>query len=175
MRLLALVLLLLAPLGSGRAAEGQAPPAAPGGAQRNAQDGVKSGAAGGGSTVSFQVSDERDPAEVSEDTVIFIGGQQVAHFILDPQHDSETQTITVPAAAQYDYAMCGRITILRDDGSHEQHVVDGGATLKGVNGGQYRALAANDFTIFYIAAANDPAPVPPADAHHTNACSLPVV
>jgi hypothetical protein len=125
--------------------------------------------------VTFQVLDETDPQEISEDTVIFIDGHQVAHFVLDHEHPSSTATINLPAAPQYDYALCGRITIVRPDGAPEQRIVDGGATLKNVNGHLFRALAGGDFTIFYLADAHaeDPAAIP-ADAHHTNACSLPV-
>jgi hypothetical protein len=125
--------------------------------------------------VAFQVLDETDPQEISEDTVIFIDGHLVAHFVLDHEHTTSTATINLPAAAQYDYALCGRITIARPDGTPEQRIVDGGATLKDVNGHLFRALAAGDFTIFYLADARqtDPTAAPP-DVHHTNACSLPV-
>lgn len=129
----------------------------------------------GAGMVSFTVTDERDPFEISEDTVLFIGGRQVAHFMLDAGHETQTRSVTIPAAPQYEYALCGRITITRPDGTHEQHVVDGGATLKSINGHALRALAAGDFTIFYLAEASDDNPMPPRDAHHTNACSLPVV
>ncbi len=125
-------------------------------------------------TVSFQVMDETDPAEIGEDTVIFINGEQVAHFVLDKLHAAETQTITIPAVARYDYALCGRSTVTTPDGGREQRVVDGGASLTAVNGHVFRALAAADFTIFYLADASEEMPNPPADARHTNACSLPV-
>jgi hypothetical protein len=124
--------------------------------------------------VSFQVEDETDPAEISEDTVIFIDGHLVAHFVLDKAHPIQTATINLPQAAHYDYALCGRITVTRLDGGQEQRVVDGGATLTEVNGHVFRALAAGNFTIFYLADAKDPQPLPPKDARHTNACSLPV-
>ncbi len=122
----------------------------------------------------FQVLDETAPTEISEDTVIFIDGHLVAHFVLDKQHTSVVADVTVPAAAQYDYALCGRITIARPDGQQEQRVVDGGATLKDVNGHLFLALEASDFTIFYLADARQNPQDPPKDVHHTNACSLPV-
>jgi hypothetical protein len=131
-------------------------------------------AAAAPAAVSFQVLDETAPTEVSEDTVIFIDGRQVAHFVLDKQHTSILADVTVPAAAQYDYALCGRITIARPDGQQEQRVVDGGATLKDVNGHLFLALEASDFTIFYLADARQNPQDPPKDVHHTNACSLPV-
>jgi hypothetical protein len=124
--------------------------------------------------VSFQVEDETDPAEISEDTVIFIDGHLVAHFVLNKEHPIQTATINLPAAAQYDYALCGRITVARPDGGQDQRVVDGGATLTDVNNHLFRALAAGNFTIFYLADSKDPEPLPPKDARHTNACSLPV-
>jgi hypothetical protein len=125
-------------------------------------------------TVTFQVLDETAPQEISEDTVIFIDGQQVAHFVLDRSHTSSIADVTLPAAAQYDYALCGRITIAKPDGQQEQRVVDGGATLKSVNGRLFLALEAGDFTIYYLADAKIDPQDPPRDVHHTNACSLPV-
>ena len=124
--------------------------------------------------VSFQVIDETDPAEISEDTVIFVDGHLVAHFVLDNQHPVQTADINLPALPHYEYALCGRITVRRPDGTQEQRVVDGGATLTDVNGHLFRALAAGDFTIFYLADAKQDPPEPPKDVRHTNACSLPV-
>ena len=125
-------------------------------------------------TVAFQVIDETDPQEISEDTVIFIDGHQVAHFVLDRAHAAIVADIALPAAPHYDYALCGRITIALPDGRQEERVVDGGATLTVVNGKLFRALAANDFSIFYLADARQDQQDPPKDARHTNACSLPV-
>jgi hypothetical protein len=124
--------------------------------------------------VSFQVIDETDPQEVSEDTVIFLNGQQVAHFKLDHTHSYSVADINAPAKGPYEYALCGRITVTLPDGTTAQRVVDGGATLKDVNGHVFRALAANDFSLFYLADAKDDPPLPPTDARHTDACSLPV-
>lgn len=123
---------------------------------------------------SFQVIDETDPQEVSEDTVIFLNGVQVAHFKLDHSHNYSIADIKAPGPGPYEYALCGRITVSLPDGQQEQRVVDGGATLKDVNGHVFRALAANDFSLFYLADAQANPPLPPADARHTDACSLPV-
>jgi hypothetical protein len=130
--------------------------------------------AGGPRVVHFQVEDETDPQEVSEDTVIFLNGQQVAHFKLDHSHNYSVADITAPAQGPYEYALCGRITVSLPDGQTQQKVVDGGATLKDVNGHLYRALAADDFSLFYLADSLADPPLPPADARHTDACSLPV-
>jgi hypothetical protein len=138
-----------------------APPPAPGGK-----------AAGG--NVAFQVIDETDPQEISEDTVIYVDGHQVAHFILDRVHTAITADINLPTAPHYDYALCGRITVALPDGRQEERIVDGGATLTAVDGKLFRALAANDFSIFYLADAREESQDPPKDARHTNACSLPV-
>ncbi len=124
--------------------------------------------------VHFQVIDETDPQEISEDTVIFLNGVQVAHFKLDRAHGYSVADVVAPAKGPYDYALCGRITVALPDGQPEQRVVDGGATLSEVAGHTFRALAANDFTMFYLADSLANPPLPPKDARHTDACSLPV-
>ena len=131
-------------------------------------------ASAGGGPVHFQVEDETDPQEVSEDTVIFLNGQLVAHFKLDQAHRFSVAAINAPAKGPYEYALCGRITISLPDGQTQQKVVDGGATLSDVSGHVFRALAANDFSLFYLADSKADPPLPPADARHTDACSLPV-
>jgi len=125
-------------------------------------------------TINFRVVDETDPQEISEDTVLFIDGKQVAHYQLDRTHLTSVAQITLPKADHYDYALCGRITVLLPDGSTQQKIIDGGATLHHPEGILYRALAADDFTIFYLADSRADPPNPPYDAHHTDACSLPV-
>jgi hypothetical protein len=131
-------------------------------------------AAVAGTAGTFQVIDETDPQEISEDTVIFLNGKLVAHFRLDRSHTYSIAEIAAPAQGPYDYALCGRITVALPDGQQEQRVVDGGASLKDVKGHVFRALAANDFSIFYLADAQENPPLPPPDARHTDACSLPV-
>ena len=129
---------------------------------------------GGPRVIHFQVEDETDPQEVSEDTVIFLNGQQVAHFKLDHAHNYSVADISAPAQGPYEYALCGRITVSLPDGQTQQKVVDGGATLSDVSGRLFRALAANDFSLFYLADSRADPPLPPSDARHTDACSLPV-
>jgi hypothetical protein len=131
-------------------------------------------AAPAGGTVHFQVFDEMDRQEVSEDTVIFINGRLVAHFKLDKGNPAVTADVEIEAAKTYDYALCGRITIARPDGTTEQHVVDGGGTVPEVAGRTFLALAASDFTIFYLLDSQSKSPMPPEGVHRSNACSLPV-
>ncbi len=131
-------------------------------------------AAWAGPTVRFQVIDETDPQEISEDTVVFLNGQLVAHFKLDRIHNYSVANVTAPGQGPWDYALCGRITVALPDGQQEQRVVDGGATLAAVDGRVFRALAANDFKLFYLADSQANPPLPPKDARHTDACSLPV-
>lgn len=113
-----------------------------------------------------------DPSEISEDTVLFVDGHQVARFRLDAQHHEGSAEIDVPDTKLHMYALCGRITLLRPDGGTEQRVVDGGGILHDPDGHTFQALAAGDFHIFYLAQASDPQP--PADARHVGACDLPV-
>jgi hypothetical protein len=127
-----------------------------------------------GPGVRFQVVDETDPQEISEDTVVFLNGQLVAHFKLDRIHNYSVANVTAPDKGPWDYALCGRITVALPDGQQEQRVVDGGATLNAVDGRVFRALAADDFKLFYLADSQANPPLPPKDARHTDACSLPV-
>ena len=120
----------------------------------------------------FVVLDRADPREISEATEIFVNGQKIAHFELDAAHRAAQARVTVPAAAAYSYALCGRITIRRPDGAIEQHVVDGGGQFATLDGRHLVALAAEDFQVFYLADETDPSPAPP---RATSQCPRPEV
>ena len=122
-------------------------------------------------TVRFTITDGTDPREWSEDTQIFINGEMIAHFRLDAAHPIERIDATVPRAPVYEYALCGRITILRPDGQREIHIVDGGGKLAAVDGRTFQALAAADFTVFYLAEETGRRP---PDLHKTALCSEPI-
>jgi hypothetical protein len=124
-------------------------------------------------SISFHISDETDPAEVTEATTVFINGQLVAHFELNAQHPFSDVSVTVPIADRYDYALCGRITIRAPDGHSETHVLDDGATLLNPQGRHLEALAADGFTTFFLAERNGSATLAPSDLHRTNVCSIP--
>ncbi len=130
--------------------------------------------AGAAAAARFTVLDLVDPAEISEDTVLFVDGHQVARFHLDQAHPRGEAAVSVSDGPRHDYALCGRITLRRPDGSAEQRVVDGGGTLTDPDGQVFQALAGNDFRLYYLAPADDPRPDIPADAHRSNACDLPV-
>ena len=70
--------------------------------------------------------------------------------------------MTVPAAASHTYALCGRVTIRHDNGETITREVDGAGRLSDVTDRDYEAVAANDFTAFYlrdITAGRAPAPM----------------
>jgi len=129
----------------------------------------------GAATVTFNIADATDPAEVTEATTVFINGKLVAHFELSANHPYDEVQVTVPAAAQYDYALCGRITVRAEDGHSETHVLDDGATLQDPSGRHLEALAMDGFTTFYLGERRGilNAPVP-HDLHRTNVCSIPI-
>jgi len=127
-----------------------------------------------GATVSFHITDETDPAEVTEATTVFINGQLVAHFELNATHAFGDTAVTIPAAQHYDYALCGRITIRAPDGHSETHVLDDGATMTNPDGRRLEALASDGFTTFFLAERSGPAATAPVDLHKTNVCSIPV-
>ncbi len=126
-----------------------------------------------GTTVSFQISDETDPAEITEATTVFINGQLVAHFELSATHPSGNVAVTVPAADRYEYALCGRITIRASDGHSETHVLDDGATMTDPAGRNLEALASDGFTTFFLAERSAGPAGAPADLHKTNVCAIP--
>ena len=124
-------------------------------------------------TVSFQVSDETDPAEITEATTVFINGKLVAHFELSATHPYGSVAVTVPAADRYEYALCGRITIRAPDGHSETHVLDDGATMGDPSGRNLEALASDGFTTFFLAERSLGPAGAPADLHKTNVCAIP--
>jgi hypothetical protein len=126
-------------------------------------------------TVTFSIADATDPAEVTEATTVFVNGKLVAHFELSATHPFDEVEVTVPEAPHYDYALCGRITILAADGHSETHVLDDGATLTDPAGRHLEALAADGFTTFYLGERIGDAGTPaPKDLHRTNVCSIPI-
>jgi hypothetical protein len=129
----------------------------------------------GGGTVTFNIADATDPAEVTEATTVFVNGKLVAHFELSAAHPYEEVEVTVPQAPRYDYALCGRITIRAADGHSETHVLDDGATLVEPAGRHLEALAADGFTTFYLGERIGESGTPaPHDLHRTNVCSVPI-
>jgi hypothetical protein len=120
------------------------------------------GAASAGEPVSFRIHDHRDPVEVDEVTRVYIDGEHVGTFRLGPEREDAMITVTVPAADTHRYALCGRVTIRREDGSTVTREVNGAGVLSDVAGRDYDAVAAGDFTIFYlrdITVGRPPAPV----------------
>ncbi len=125
-------------------------------------------------TVSFHLSDQTDPAEITEATTVFVNGQLVAHFELSAEHPLADVAVRIPAADRYEYALCGRITIRAADGHSETHVLDDGATMPDPNGRHLEALASDGFTTFFLAERRGESAPAPADLHKTNACSIPI-
>jgi len=125
-------------------------------------------------TITFHISDETDPAEVTEATTVFINGRLVAHFELSAAHPFADVAVTVPEAGSYEYALCGRITIRAADGHSETHVLDDGATLPNPAGRHLEALAADGFTTFFLGERSLGPAASPVDLHKTNVCSIPI-
>jgi hypothetical protein len=129
----------------------------------------------GAPTVTFDIADATDPAELAEATTVFINGKLVAHFELSADHPFDVVKVTVPQADTYDYALCGRITVRAEDGHSETHVLDDGATLQDPAGRHLEALAMDGFTTFYLGERGGELGTPaPRDLHRTNVCSIPV-
>jgi len=112
--------------------------------------------------VQFRIHDQRDPAEVDEVTLVYVDGEQVGTFRLGPQQQQDTLAVTVPATASHTYALCGRVTIRHQDGETITREVNGAGRISDVANRDFDAVAAKDFTIFYlrdVTAGRAPAPV----------------
>ena len=129
--------------------------------------------AAGTTLVSFHLSDQTDPAEITEATTVFVNGHLVAHFELSADHPYADVAVSVPSAERYEYALCGRITIRAADGHSETHVLDDGATMPDPTGRHLEALASDGFTTFFLAERSDGQSPAPTDLHRTNVCSIP--
>jgi hypothetical protein len=130
---------------------------------------------GATATVTFDIADATDPAEVTEATTVFINGKLVAHFELSATHPYDVVRVTIPQAQHYDYALCGRITVRAEDGHSETHVLDDGATLTEPSGRHLEALAMDGFNTFYLGERGGDIGAPaPRDLHRTNVCSIPI-
>lgn len=108
-------------------------------------------AAATGQTATFRIHDHLDEAEVEETTSVYIDGVLVRVIHLDAGHTDEV--FEVPASAgdsAVSYALCGQIAIKRPSGLEELHEVDGSGVLQDVAGRDYDAVAALDFTLFYL-------------------------
>jgi hypothetical protein len=99
---------------------------------------------------SFRIHDQRDPAEIDEVTRVYIDGAHVGTFRLGPDREHDMLTVTVVPAPQHRYALCGQVTLRRPDGSVITREVNGAGTITDVAGREYDAVAANDFTAFYL-------------------------
>ena len=107
-------------------------------------------AAWAGEPVSFRIHDHRDPIEVDEVTLVYIDGEHVGTFHLGPEREDAELTVTVPSADSHRYALCGRVTVRREEGGTITREVNGAGTLSDVADRDYDAVAAGDFTIFYL-------------------------
>ena len=108
-------------------------------------------------SINFHVSDQTDPAEITEATTVFVNGQLVAHFELSAEHPFAEVSVNIPAA-----------------GRCETHVLDDGATMPDPSGRHLEALASDGFTTFFLAERRGEGAPPPSDLHKTNACSIPI-
>ena len=100
--------------------------------------------------VSFRIHDRLDPVEIEETTSVYIDGQLIRTVHLDERHPHAIVEVRVEAGANPTYALCGSITVREPDGDVEMHTVDGSGTLTDVADRDFDAVAANDFTVFYL-------------------------
>ena len=110
----------------------------------------------------FTVHDKRADRELSERTELYVDGRRVAAFALDAAHDQVSLPVTVaplPGVApggrvgpdRHSYVLCGLVTVRNAGGAPEVHEVNGTGILLDPAGRSFEALAADNFTLFYLA------------------------
>ncbi len=119
----------------------------------------------------FRIHDHRDPAEVEETTGVYVDGREVATFRLGPEREDDVVEVAVSGGGEHSYALCGRITIRRLDGTVETREVNGAGHLADVADRDFDAIAAADFTIFYLRDVTAGRPPAPMSAEPRRGCT----
>ncbi len=83
-------------------------------------------------------------------TRVYIDGQLIGTFRLDAGHDDAVMPITTDDRVSHVYALCGRISVRGSDGGVTVREVNGAGTLSDVAGRDFDAVAAGDFTQFFL-------------------------
>ncbi len=120
--------------------------------------------------VTFRVHDHRDPAEIEETTYLYVDGREVASFRLGPDRDDAVATVAVDHDGEHRYALCGRITIRGEDGGAVVREVNGAGTIADVADRDFDAIAANDFTVFFLRDITPGRPPAPVTAEPRRGC-----
>jgi hypothetical protein len=103
-----------------------------------------------GEQATFRVHDRLDTNEIEETTSLYIDRELVRIIHLDATHPYEVVTIAVTGGSAPSYALCGSVTVRALDGNPETHEVDGSGILTDVAGRDFDAVAAQDFTLFFL-------------------------
>lgn len=107
-------------------------------------------------SASFTVTDERAPEEISEVSRLYLDGNLVATFRLGLSSAQERKVIPLPAGRfDFDYALCGEITIVHD-GHQETHQVSSEGHLHHPEDHVLDAVGTDNFTDFFLIDYNDP-------------------
>ena len=108
----------------------------------------------------FTIVDEVAPVELAETTQSYVDDRLVASFRL--RADGRKRVVVSDAVpdpnAAHRYAICGTITVAAPGHAPETHQVDSSGVIADVEGRQYEALGAADFTFFYLADAASASP-----------------
>ncbi len=99
----------------------------------------------------FTITDQLAQQEVSENTEIYLDGKLLGQLHLDDKTRVRViDASVVDPADRHQYALCGEITVRRPDGRTETHEVNSVGYISDVEGRDFQALGASDFTFFYL-------------------------
>jgi len=80
-------------------------------------------------------------------------------------------TVSVTGPDGHTYALCGRVTVRREDGSAVTREVNGAGRISDVTDRDFDAIAAADFTIFYLRDITLGRPPAPMSAEPRRGCT----
>lgn len=103
----------------------------------------------------FSIVDQRGSGEISEQTRFYIDGALVAHAELGERQNQTVMQVTVPDRAQYEYSLCGTVTI-RGPAGAETHEVNASGVLRHPDGHRFEAMGTENYTGFYLIDRTDP-------------------
>ena len=108
----------------------------------------------------FTISDHLSAGQVEETITVYLNGRNVGTLHVQASKQDDQLQVTVPRAAQYEYALCGRLR-LRSGNPAEREINDGG-TLTEVDGRVFAAYNEGSAAFFLLDVTPGRPPVPVA-------------
>ena len=107
--------------------------------------------------VLFTISDHLSIGQVEENITVYLNGRNVGTLHVDAGKQDDQLRISVPRAARYDYALCGRLRLR--SGNPAQREINDGGTLTEVEGRTFAAYNEGSAAFYLVDVTQNRAPV----------------